>query len=293
MAGTLGRSIELLKDTWHVLMMDKEHLLFPILSGIATLAILFTFIFPVLFLGLLGDTGAGPVLLFLLIFLFYFVSYAVAIFFNSGLIACASIRFSGGDPTVRDGISAALKHLDKILAWALIAATVGLVLSTLSRKSGVVGKIVISLVGIAWSLVTFLVIPVMILEERGVVDAIQESGRLLKKTWGENIVGNISLGIIFIPAIVLLFLTMLTVISGNIALVISLAALTILFFVLIMRMSQEPSEYWIPLSCLLALGTYGALAAHIVRKRESTNQILQLSFMVMYAAFNVLIYFAA
>jgi hypothetical protein len=232
MAGTIGRSIGLLKDTWHVLMMDRELLLFPILSGIAILAILFTFIFPILFLGLLGDTGAGPVLLFLLIFLFYFVSYAVAIFFNTGLIACAAIRFSGGDPTVRDGLSAAMKHLDKILAWALIAATVGLVLSTLSRKSGVVGKIVISLVGIAWSLVTFFVIPVMIFEEKGVVDAIQESGRLLKKTWGENIVGNISLGIIFIPAIALLFLTMLAVFSGNITLVISLVALTLLGFAL-------------------------------------------------------------
>ncbi|MDD1708535.1 MAG: DUF6159 family protein [Methanoregulaceae archaeon] len=230
MAGTLGRSIELLKDTWHVLMMDKELLLFPILSGIAILAILFTFIFPILFLGILGETGAGPVLLFLLIFLFYFVSYAVAIFFNTGLIACAAIRFSGGDPRVRDGLSAALKHLDKILAWALIAATVGLVLSSLSRKSGIAGKIVISLVGIAWSLVTFLIIPVMIFEERGVIDAIQESGRLLKKTWGENIVGNFSLGIIFIPAIVLLFLTMMAVISGNITLVIALVTLTILCF---------------------------------------------------------------
>lgn len=232
MAGTFGRSIELLKDTWHVLMKDKELLLFPILSAIAILAILFSFIFPLLFLGFLGDTGAGPVLLFLLLFLFYFISYAVAIFFNTGLIACAAIRFSGGDPTVRDGLSAGLKHLDKILAWALIAATVGLVLSTLSRKSGVVGKIVISLVGMVWSLVTFLVIPVMIFENRGVVDAIQESATLLKKTWGENIIGTFSLGIIFIPAIVFLFLSMMAIISGNMALIILLVALTILCFAL-------------------------------------------------------------
>lgn len=232
MAGTLGRSIELLKDTWGVLMMDKELLLFPVLSGIAILAILFTFIFPVLFLGFLGDTGAGPVLLVLLLFLFYFISYAVAIFFNTGLIACAAIRFSGGDPTVKDGLSAAVQHLDKILVWALIAATVGLILSSLSRKSGIIGKIAVSLVGIAWSLVTFLVIPVMIFEERGVVDAIQESGRLLKKTWGENIIGSISLGIIFVPVIVLLIMAILAVFSGNITLVLTLFALTLLSIVL-------------------------------------------------------------
>jgi hypothetical protein len=232
MAGTFGRSIELLKDTWHVLMKDKELLLFPILSAIAILAILFSFIFPLLFLGFLGDTGAGPVLLFLLLFLFYFISYAVAIFFNTGLIACAAIRFSGGDPTVKDGLLTAIKHLDKILAWALIAATVGLILSTLSRKSGIIGKIVISLVGMVWSLVTFLVIPVMIFENRGVVDAIQESATLLKKTWGENIIGTFSLGIIFIPAIVFLFLAMMAIISGNMALIILLVALTILCFAL-------------------------------------------------------------
>jgi len=232
MAGTFGRSIDLLKDTWHVLMMDKELLLFPILSGIAILAILFSFIFPVLFLGFLGDKGAGPLILFLLLFLFYFISYAVAIFFNTGLIACAAIRFSGGDPTVRDGLSVAVKHLDKILVWALIAATVGLILSMLSRKSGIIGKIVISLVGMVWSLVTFLVIPVMIFEDRGVIDAIQLSGSLLKKTWGENIIGTISLGIIFIPAIVLLFLTIIAIFSGNMALVIILLALTILCFAL-------------------------------------------------------------
>ncbi len=232
MAGTFGRSIELLKDTWNVLMMDKELLLFPILSGIAILVILFTFILPILFLGFLGDTGAGPVLLVLLLFLFYFISYAVAIFFNTGLIACAAIRFSGGDPTVRDGLSTAVKHLDKILVWALIAATIGLILSMLSRKSGIIGKIVISFVGIAWSLVTFLVIPLMIFDEKGVVDAIQESGRLLKKTWGENIIGSISLGIIFIPAIVLLVLAMITVFSGNIPLVLTLFSLTLLCFTL-------------------------------------------------------------
>lgn len=232
MAGTFGRSFELLKDTWHVLMMDKELLLFPVLSGIAILAILFAFIFPILFLGFLGHMGAGPVLLFLLLFLFYFISYAVAVFFNTALIACAAIRFSGGNPTVRDGLSAALKHLDKILAWALIAATVGLVLSALSRKSGIIGKMVISLIGIAWSFVTFLVIPVMIFEERGVVDAIQESGRLLKKTWGENIIGTISLGIIFIPAILLLFMAVAGVFSGNFALVITLLSLALLCFAL-------------------------------------------------------------
>lgn len=229
MAGTIGRSLELLEDTWRVLMMDKELLLFPVLSGIAILAILVSFIFPLILLEVLGSSpGLGPLLFFLLLFLFYFLTYAVTIFFTTGLVACAAIRFSGGDPTVRDGLSAASRHLGKILAWALIAATVGLVLSLLSRRSGILGKIVISLVGMAWSLATFLVIPVMIFEEKGVLDAIQESGSLLRKTWGENLIGTISLAILFVPSVLFLLLAFAALFSGSITLVLTLFATAII-----------------------------------------------------------------
>ncbi|MCG7855050.1 MAG: DUF6159 family protein [Methanoregulaceae archaeon] len=233
MTGTIGRSIDLLKNTWQVLTMDKELLLFPVMSGLVTILIVITFILPVLFLGLLGEIGGfGPVVWFLTLFFFYFISYAVVIFFNTGLIACATIRFSGGDPTVRDGIRFALDHLGKIISWALVAATVGLILGLLSRRSGLIGRIIIAIIGIVWSLATFLVIPVMVFEEKGVFDAIRGSWDLLKKTWGENIIVNFGLGILFIPPILLIVVTIFSVMTGNLLLVMVLVALTIITVVI-------------------------------------------------------------
>ncbi len=233
MAGTFSRSIDLLKNTWQVLMMDKELLLFPVLSGLVTFLIVLTFLFPVLFMGILGEiSGFGPIAWFLALFLFYYLSYAVVIFFNTGLIACATIRFSGGNPTVGDGIRFALDNLGKILSWALVAATVGLILSMVSRRSGLIGRIIIALIGIVWSLATFLVIPVMVFEDKGVFSAISESWQLLKKTWGENIIVNFGLGILFIPSVLLMVSVILSVMTGNLLLVLVLVALTIISFVI-------------------------------------------------------------
>jgi hypothetical protein len=233
MTGTFGRSIALLKNTWQVLTMDKELLLFPVMSGLVTILIVLTFILPVLFMGFMGEISwFGPVVWILILFLFYFVSYAVVIFFNTGLIACAAIRFSGGDPTVRDGIRFALAHLGKILSYALVAATVGLILNLFSRRSGLIGKLIIAFIGVIWSLATFLVIPVMVFEEKGVFEAIQGSWNLLKKTWGENIIVNFGLGILFIPPIFLMVATIFSVMTGNLSLVMVLLAFTVIAFVI-------------------------------------------------------------
>ncbi|NYT07567.1 MAG: hypothetical protein GKC05_04850, partial [Methanomicrobiales archaeon] len=232
MTGTVSRSIDLLKNTWQVLTMDKELVLFPVMSGLVTILIVLTFILPVLFLGILGEISwFGPVVWLFALFLFYYLSYAVVIFFNTGLIACATIRFAGGDPTVRDGIRFALNKLGKILSWALVAATVGLILNLLSRRSGLIGRIIIAIIGIVWSLATFLVIPVMVFEDKGVVPAISESSQLLKKTWGENIIVNFGLGILFIPPILLMFMAIFSVMTGSLPLVMILVALTIISFV--------------------------------------------------------------
>jgi hypothetical protein len=232
MSGTFSRSIDLLKNTWQVLMMDRELLLFPVLSGLVTILIVLTFLLPMVFMGVLGEIGGfGPVVWVLGLFLCYYISYAVVIFFNTGLIACATIRFSGGDPVVRDGIRFSLDNIGKILSWALVAATVGLILNMVSRRSGLIGRIVIAVIGIVWSMATFLVIPVMVFEDKGVFDAIMGSGNLLRKTWGENIIGNFSLGSLFIPPILLLFLAIISIMTGNLPLVFALVALTIIGFV--------------------------------------------------------------
>lgn len=219
-----------MKETMHVLRMDKELLLFPVISGIVVILIIASFILPLLFAGIISES-IGPLLLVIFVFLFYFISFFVVIFFNSALIACAYKRLQGGDPTIGYGIRTAAGHLGQILAWSLISATVGLILSAIRNRGGFVGAIVSGLLGAAWSLVTFFVIPVMIFEGKGTIASIGESWQLFKKTWGENVVGSLGLGLVFLPVVVMLLLTVVAAFSAS-ALIIPMFVLFILVLVI-------------------------------------------------------------
>ena len=105
----LSRSWELVKASAAVLRSDKELMLFPVLSGIATLVVLATFLLPMLALRVFADGfGIGGAVFG---FLFYFCQYTVIIFFNCALVGAAMIRLDGGDPTLRDGFDAAKSRL--------------------------------------------------------------------------------------------------------------------------------------------------------------------------------------
>ena len=194
----LRRSWELVKSSWSVLRADKELLLYPVASGVMTfVAVVLVFLVWLASGGLdrWSDESFGIVDL-VLIFLFYFVVSTVVIFFNSALIAAANIRLEGGDPTLSDGFRVALSRIGSILGWAAIAATVGLVLQALRERGGVAGAIVSLIGNMAWSLITFLVVPILVVEGVGPIEAIKRSASLLRKSWGEQIVGAFSIGLV-------------------------------------------------------------------------------------------------
>lgn len=206
----ISRSVELVKVSWGILMEDKKLLAFPVMSGIVTLLVIATFILPLIFTNGMLETNtiAGIVLLFL----FYVVSYFVVIFFNVGLISCVNARLHGQSMSVGEGLSAAARHVGSILVWAIIAATVGLILRLIEERVGFLGQIAAGLVGGIWTLVTMFVVPVLVFEEKGVFEAMKESLGLFKKTWGESVVGSLSIGLVFfaigIVAFVLVFATL-------------------------------------------------------------------------------------
>jgi hypothetical protein len=215
---SIGRSFELVKTSWNVLMDDKKLLVFPILSGIVTIIVLLTFALPLLVSGaLMGMKNAGPIAYYGILFLFYVVSYFVVIFFNTALISCVNAKLNGKDMSVGDGLSNAAKHLPTILGWAIVSATVGLALHILERwANNIVADIVLSLIGGVWSLVTYFVVPVLILEDKGVFESLKESFSLIKKTWGESIVGSAGMAIVFVIVGVVAALVVLgTLFIGN------------------------------------------------------------------------------
>ena len=192
-----SRSWTLVKASASVLRSDKELLVFPLLSGLCALLVMATFVLPIFTLRLF-ETGGNEVLGGILAFLFYFCTYSITFFFNSALVAAALIRLEGGDPTVSDGLAAALDRIGPILGYAAIAATVGVVLSYLKNKeNNFIVRWVASGLGVAWTLATFLVVPVLVAENLGPIDALKQSVTLLKRTWGENAIGNVGVGLAF------------------------------------------------------------------------------------------------
>ena len=123
--------------------------------------------------GTFGETGeiSYPPGAIVLALVGYFTVTFVGLFFNSALIHAANERIEGGDPSVGSALRG---------AW------------------GRVGRILAFLAGTAWAVVTFLVLPVIIIENRGPVASVQRSASLLKRPWGEGL--GIVNALIFSPA---------------------------------------------------------------------------------------------
>jgi len=199
MAGRFTRSLELARASWSVVRADKELMWFPVLSVIALVAILGSLVVPVVVLGGLAAATPGEPgpLAWLASLAFYVTAYFIGLFFNTALVGAAMIRMDGGDPTVGDGLRIAWARAGRIFGYACIAATVGLLLRMLEERVGWLGALVVKLIGVAWTFATFLVIPVLVTRDAGPVEAVKESATLLRKTWGENIIGTVGLGFAF------------------------------------------------------------------------------------------------
>jgi hypothetical protein len=240
MFSRIGNSWALLKASIAVLRADKELIVFPLVSAIAVLLVTASFALPTLLAGFVDTLidGEAQILGFLVGFAFYVVQYFVIILANAALVGAALIRLRGGDPTVRDGLRIALQHVGVILAYALLSATVGMILRALSERGKTVGRIVSSITGMAWNLATYLVVPVLVTEDVGPLEAVKRSANHLKRTWGEQIAGNFGLGIIFGLVTVLVILIAipvfyLVIASESIALIAATAVLFVLLLVLL------------------------------------------------------------
>jgi hypothetical protein len=189
-----------LKSSWSVLRQDPKLMVFPVVSMTALILVLATFMVPFfvdhnLARSIADKQGSGRILAYVFSFLFYLASNFVIIFFNVALISCVMRRFRGESSTLGDGLSAAMSRLPQIIGWAFVAATVGMILRAIEERVPAVGKIVVRLVGMAWAAVTYFVTPVLVVEGLGPKDALTRSAELLKRTWGESLVGQVSLGL--------------------------------------------------------------------------------------------------
>lgn len=242
----LRNSWELVKASAKVLSADKELIVFPILSSLGVLVVSITFALPMILTGFLDTmlfSEEGPQIFgYIIGFLFYVVQYFVIFYANSALVGAAMIRLKGGDPTVRDGIRIANSHFAAILGYSILAATVGIIIKTVSERSKNLGRFIVSLIGMAWNLATFLVVPVLVVEGLGPIESVKRSALLLKRTWGEQIAGNFGIGAIFglltfLGILIFAPVLMIAIVNDLLALIIG-AVIGLVIYLILLSMVQ-------------------------------------------------------
>ena len=194
--GRLQNSIELAKSSWNVLRDDKKLTALPLLSGLSALVVALVFFGPVAIIADNGAQGSSKPLAWILGIVGYIAVTFVVVFFNAALVFAADKRLRGEPVTIGDAVQAAGARAHTLLPWSVLTATVSLVIRAIEERSGILGRIIGSLIGLAWSLVTFLVLPVIVIEQVGPIDAVKRSAELFKHTWGENMIANAGIGIV-------------------------------------------------------------------------------------------------
>lgn len=228
--------------SFKVLRENKQLVVFPILSGLSLLMIMGSFVTVVLAsagwdVDEVRDPGNGGGILYL--FGFYLVNYFVVVFFNTALVHCARLYFHGEQPTIGKGLRFSASRIGSIFTWAMFAATIGTILKLIEENAGWLGKLIISLIGVVWSVATFFVVPVLAYENAGPLTAFKRSSQLMKEKWGESIGASFSFGLVqfvsFIVVGVVLFIlgSLVHVVLGII-----LAALGILMVFAIISAAQ-------------------------------------------------------
>ena len=213
--GRISNTIALAKVSWKVLRKDRELLLLPVLSFLASILVLTLLWLPTLSAidtSGLADEGGDPGAVLIVVGVISAMAMSIiSVFFNGALVAGAHERLSGGDPTVRSALGRALSRLSGLLPWAIITGTVGLILQAVRERAGWMGRFVVNMVGMAWQTATFLVVPAIVIDDHGAVSGLKASAALLKRTWGENIAARVGFGLLglvaVIPAVIVLFAT--------------------------------------------------------------------------------------
>ncbi len=200
--GSVSRGFRLARASWSMVKNDRELLWLHVISFFCSLAVMAVFGLGMVGIGLPKQGQTVSPGIYALGFVMYVALAFVTIYFNAAVIGTAMKRLRGEDAKIADGLAMARQHIGKIFVWALITATVGMILRTLQERAGLIGRIVIGIVGIAWSVLTYFVVPVLLFEPVGVGESIKRSGAIFRQRWGEQFIGNATIGLaVFLVAI--------------------------------------------------------------------------------------------
>ena len=228
--GRIASSWELLCTCWKFLVKNKDLIFIPIFSLITNTILLALFITGGIFTPMLHHfTNESIVIGTILLLLLYFSIAFVTLFANSALVACSSARLQGQPLSVTGGIAKAYEHLPQIFKWCCITSLVGLVLNLLESTHNRFAELTSRLLGVAWSLCSYFVLPILILENKGTWEAFNKSRKTFTENWRRVISINLIFGLIFMGVLLMTYgfhrlYPFVTLLTGGQAAVIGLIA---------------------------------------------------------------------
>jgi hypothetical protein len=212
--GKFARSWQLAQESAKVLLADKELILFPVLSACISFIAVLAFTGILATIGFLvpgarealsssgnSDSNSIGIAGYVILFVYYLIISFIVTYFTSGLVGAAIMRLRGSDPSFGDGIRIANQHIGAIFLFAIMSATVGVIAALIrgnDRNRSVVRGIAAGLTQAAWAVASFLAIPIIVSQQVSAFEALKQSTIMLKKTWGEQIIGSTGIGLVFV-----------------------------------------------------------------------------------------------
>ena len=220
MSGRLSRGWAMARASFAVLQRHPRLAILPMISGAVLWLIVGLIILsmvPVVVSGkadALGSDATGQVAFYAVLFVALYVLTVIAVFFNVALISCCLRVHAGEEPSIRSGLAAAMARLPQILGWALVSATVGVALNALENalknNLGFLGSLIGGLFEFGWAVVSYFVLPVLVVEGLGPIGALRRSSEILRSKWGESLAGEARFGLLgilfFLQALLLFFI---------------------------------------------------------------------------------------
>jgi hypothetical protein len=229
MPGTFSDSWKLTKTSFRLIAEDRALLVFPLVAGLATIAVIalliaaeYWFVAPVI-LGGGSLTTSYEVLAVVLFIVAYLATTFLSVYCTAALIGAAILKLNGQQPTASDGWKVARARIGRLTVWALITATVGLIIQAIQQRvGGIAGSLIGAAGAFSWAILTYFMIPILLFEDQRPWPALKRSGHLFTSTFGRTLVTNVVLGLLIglgiVGGVVLGLLGLYLLFSGSVAL---------------------------------------------------------------------------
>ena len=208
--GSWANSRALTRQSWAIFKGNRCLLAYPVV-GVALGVVPFLVVVPGVFFIANDQNWIGWALVVIGVYLLALVNAVV----QAGLTVSAAAELEGGHSSLGHGLSTAMGRLGRLARWAFVSAVVGLLIGALrgNDSGGIVAVIFRNVVAAAadvmWQLITFFVMPAMMLDDLGMIDAIKKSASTFKQRWGTQLAGGVRIGgliglVAILPAIIAL-----------------------------------------------------------------------------------------